>query len=490
MKPTLICLGLWLVCAATTSWGMAGSRGPSKGASNSDNVSVVRKVRECTRVKDCLKTDAKKAPKGRIEFAKKSIRFYDANDKLVKMRTLLVSTRPGKTTAPIGSAKVFEWAEPLCLPDRGVVVSREGPDPTKSPSYLRITHEVYDSSGNLVQTITGPHTLYSLVASPNFDYYFGWDSYGSRSQPYVFFNQSGEEIARHESVFSEDEIGGVVGELSTAFSPDGSVMVCSVDNGGIAVFNRDGTLRWKKVIPGWHPHEFKPGSYPDGAFFPNGKYFIVGGRIDKRIYTTPSGQQVRMNDNELARMVVGMTVEQRRTLEKSGAIRLKHVASLSCYSIDSPEPVWYEEEWGGILHMHPTKDLVASVGGNARGSYSVRVFSPKGLVRKWTAPGYQKLPAVWKPDLTRSHTYTWALTSWMTDNLVLIVTKGHLVRDTGTLRVKPEPMGLKVAAVFNAWHDKPLWISEYPEGKHGFRQVDDTHFAVTSSASAVLYEVR
>lgn len=302
------------------------SLGSAATAAVSDDAKSVIKIRDCGIRSECQTPPVNR---GRIDVESSRLRFLDAQGRAIRERPLHDSD----------SGEGFKEDAFTLAGDVGVVVRKWKPLHEGMES---VSHEILSLDGSLIASISGEEVPEVVRPAPDLSYYLGWSSHmGSEGEPFVFFDSTGRLAARIDGIFCTAGTSQCGGGVKISFSPTAKLVAISVEGRGLAVFNSDGSLRWKKSILGWS------GGAPQ--FFPSGDRFIIAGRV---IHVDPDP---RIKDGTLGwEEVVDLPIEERQRLLAPKGVQHGE-SKLYCYSSNHDAEIWHSRDWAGqLLSTHRT----------------------------------------------------------------------------------------------------------------------------------------
>lgn len=413
--------------------------------SMSAEAASVTKARDCHKHSECSPAAF---TRGRIDVESGRIKFFDGMGNAIKERTLLDTK---------SSAGFQETAD--VLPESvGVIVRKWKPI---YEGMEDISHEIFDSNGVVIAEIAGKDVPEVVRPAPDLSYYLGWSSYmGSEGEPFVFFDSAGKVQKRVDGVFCAAGMSQCGGGVEVAFSPIAKLVAISVEGRGLSVFSSDGTLRWKKVIPGWSGRQPK--------FLPSGDRFVIVGEIT-RIET-----DTRIKDGTLKwEDVLKLPLEERQKLLTPKAVYHEGKA-LYCYSTDSDTPAWFVPGWAGTNSVHPTEDLVAAGSALGKDHFRVGLFNRNGLVRTWETPRAKASPNL----------------SWTNRHPLLIFEEVTYPAKGGrTVKVR-RPNGVRALHIFDRDKDKPIWTKDGSKKGFEYEPAGNDKFILSDETGKALFEVK
>lgn len=362
---TLSMAGMFL-CLAGAGW-VQGQK------NNGQGIEGVRVTRECKSKQACIDSEQQNRKTHSYKLENKRLVFYQqVNGAISLLNTREIRQpdikRKGKDSSPLEVQGINENV--FLDPEGDGVVITSGK--VAYEGLVDVSHEVLDSSGNLVTKILGANVPDILLPAPGFQYFVGLKDVDGRKQPpIVLFNRSGKEYSRINDLFPKS------GDINIVFSGDGRLIGVSAKNAGIAVISSDGVIKWRKPIPGWAGDKLQ--------FLIDAGKIVVLGKTVKR-----SGEETSKHSAE---EVSRMSIDERRRLLLPTKLE-KNREGLYCFSTVDGSQLWFEPNWKGTISSHPGKDIFAVVGQRNDNEYTVGLFDSKGFIRSWTLPKKARVPEI------------------------------------------------------------------------------------------------
>lgn len=437
-KKHRISKSLVTILVATLCAGLFGYAEPAYAA-------AVAKVRDCPKRADCL---PEAGARERIAIESDRLKFLDAKGGTTKELIFRASK-----TGELGGAVYIS-------PDNAGAVITRWKAHDKGMEYL--SHELLDANGRVVAELTGKGIPEALHPGPGFAFFVGWSSYmSSAGEPFVFFDAAGKVTKRVDGIFCAAGAVDCGGGVELDFPPTGSAIAIAVDGKGIAVFSSDGTLRWKRAIPGWSGRR-RP------YFFPSGDRFVIYGEVTQ-FKTDPRIKDGTLKWDDISKL----PIEEKQKIFLPERLPSKG-QGLYCYDINKESPVWFLPGWGGVTSMHQTEDLLAMGFAQGKDRFRVGLFNKDGLVRTWDVPRAKAAPSLY----------------WINRHPVLMFEDISFPAMGGRTVEVRKKNGVHAIHIFDPGSDEPIWTKDGSERGFEHEPAGHNQFIISDETGESLFEVK